>query len=374
VSCPTTTFCTANDGSGYAALYRLPQNVVQLTWDTLASTPMVVSDGSFDYVYGPANSPAEQVNLTTGTCTYMTFTPDNSSWLLTNSAGNQVGFWRYDAFGTLAFGTPASAFGYAGEYTDTTTGYSTLRARWYAPTTGGFTTRDPAFATTDTAYTYANSDPVNKSDPTGLSTLPPSDDSPSGSHFYYCLPHRLIDVHNNYFDATVTVTRCFGIANANGTYGFTINSDGSADFDADIGHGRTIDVSSESTLQKVRQLAAGKKRASGVSSVGFDAGILGCTRTLRGNVTTSWDMNAGFGADGLRASLDVSSNYYVHGLIFTQKYIITASFKPHSSKVDNEPVHFGYQLIWAGADVFVGGSVDLQVRSGGIVILSSRVG
>ena len=43
-----------------------------------------------------------------------------------------------------------------------------MRARSYSSQTGSFTTRDPAFAVTDTAYTYAEGDPVNASDPLGL--------------------------------------------------------------------------------------------------------------------------------------------------------------------------------------------------------------
>ncbi len=41
-----------------------------------------------------------------------------------------------------------------------------LRARWYNPTTGRFLTRDPIDA--GHKYAYANSDPVNRVDPTGL--------------------------------------------------------------------------------------------------------------------------------------------------------------------------------------------------------------
>jgi hypothetical protein len=43
-----------------------------------------------------------------------------------------------------------------------------MRARSYISQTGSFTTRDPAFAVTDTAYTYGGGDPVNQSDPLGL--------------------------------------------------------------------------------------------------------------------------------------------------------------------------------------------------------------
>jgi RHS repeat-associated protein len=55
-----------------------------------------------------------------------------------------------------------------GQYADASTGLVNDRARFYEPQTGGFTTRDPDFALTDTAYTYAADDPVNGSDPSGL--------------------------------------------------------------------------------------------------------------------------------------------------------------------------------------------------------------
>ena len=47
------------------------------------------------------------------------------------------------------------------------------RARWYQVQTGEFTTRDPAFASTDTAYTYAGDEPVNEVDPNGMLLVGP---------------------------------------------------------------------------------------------------------------------------------------------------------------------------------------------------------
>jgi RHS repeat-associated protein len=128
-------------------------------------------DRNDDYIYGPSTTPVEEVSLANSTPTYMTYTPSDSSWLITNAAGDETAFYGYDAFGNLAFGTPASPFGYAGQYTDPSTGFSNLRARWYAPQTGTFTTRDPAFTSTDTAYTYAADDPVNGADPSGQLTV-----------------------------------------------------------------------------------------------------------------------------------------------------------------------------------------------------------
>ena len=158
------------NGDGLEASRTAVGVLSQLTWGEIAGSglPVVFSDSANDYVYGPSGTPVEQVALATSTPTYLTYTPSDSSWLSTNQAGDETGFWRYDAFGTLAFGSPTSPFGYSGQYTDASTGFVNDRARWYQAQTGEFTTRDPAFASTDTAYTYAGDDPVNEKDPTGL--------------------------------------------------------------------------------------------------------------------------------------------------------------------------------------------------------------
>jgi RHS repeat-associated protein len=107
--------------------------------------------------------------------TYLTYSPADDGWLTSNNNGNQTGYWRYDAYGTpttagATLTTPASPFGYSGQYTDTTTGLLNDRARWYEPQDAGLTTRDPLFATTDTAYGYASDDPVSQDDPSGLAS------------------------------------------------------------------------------------------------------------------------------------------------------------------------------------------------------------
>ena len=158
------------NGDGLTAARANSGTTSQYTWSSLGGSglPLIVSDSTNDYIYGPTGTPAEQVALFNSTPTYMTYTPSDSSWLTTNNAGDQTGFWRYDAYGTLATGTPTSPFGYSGQYTDTTTGFVNDRSRWYEPQSGGFITRDPAFSQTDTAYTYAGGDPGNRSDPTGM--------------------------------------------------------------------------------------------------------------------------------------------------------------------------------------------------------------
>ena len=180
VSCASSTFCAAADTSGYATLYATgPSSTAQLIWDLTSTLPNVLSDGTYDYLYGPGGTPVEEIALATSSPTYMSYTPSDSTWVSTNEAGDLTGLWSYDAFGTLATstvanGTPTSSFGYAGQYTDPASGFSVLRARDYYSATGTFTTRDPAFRSTDTAYTYAGDDPVNGSDPMGLNSEPSS--------------------------------------------------------------------------------------------------------------------------------------------------------------------------------------------------------
>jgi RHS repeat-associated protein len=57
---------------------------------------------------------------------------------------------------------------YTGQYTDPTSGYQYLRARWYDPSTAQFLTVDPRQDTTGTPYAYTGNRPTNATDPTGL--------------------------------------------------------------------------------------------------------------------------------------------------------------------------------------------------------------
>jgi RHS repeat-associated protein len=170
LSCASTTFCVLGDGSGYEATFATPpptNTVSQLTWNSTNSLAQILSDGTYDYVYGPGTSPVEQIALSTSVPTFMTYEPSSSTWLSTNAAGDETSFYGYDAFGSLAFGAPTSAFGYAGQYVDAATGFSNLRARWFDSGVGEFTVVDPNLSSTGTAYTYAKDDPVNFGDPSG---------------------------------------------------------------------------------------------------------------------------------------------------------------------------------------------------------------
>ena len=170
ISCPTTTFCMAVDGSGYVLDSTPDTTVSQLAWDTAGSLPLVLSDGTNDYLYGPQDTPVESITLSSSTPLFLSYDATDDTWTAASASGTSTSFWGYDAYGSLAFGTPPTGFpfGYAGQYADEVSGLSDMRARWYEAGTGEFTTVDPAVSNTDQPYEYAGDDPVNESDPTGL--------------------------------------------------------------------------------------------------------------------------------------------------------------------------------------------------------------
>jgi hypothetical protein len=99
----------------------------QLTWDTTGSLPLLLCDGTDDYIYGPSGTPVEQINTTTvqsasltspsmDNPTYMSYTPGISSWIISNTAGYFTNLSRYDAYGNLTAGNPGSVFGWQGQY------------------------------------------------------------------------------------------------------------------------------------------------------------------------------------------------------------------------------------------------------------------
>ena len=93
---------------------------------------------------------------------------------LTDASGNVILSRSYDAYGNvrLATGTGSSRLGYTGELQDSASGLVYLRARYYHPTIGRFLQRDSfgGFAQQPQSlnqYTYAASNPVRFSDPSG---------------------------------------------------------------------------------------------------------------------------------------------------------------------------------------------------------------
>ena len=93
-----------------------------------------------------------------------------STRVLTDSGGAVVATQTFDAYGALAAktGVATTNIGFAGQYRDSESGLIYLRARYYDPSTAQFLSRGPIEHITGQPYLYANNNPVNNIDPTGL--------------------------------------------------------------------------------------------------------------------------------------------------------------------------------------------------------------
>lgn len=97
---------------------------------------------------------------------------------LTDDAGGVTDTYIYDAFGITLdqTGSTANSYLYTGEQYDPNVGFYYLRARYLNPETGRFLTHDPLSGNIFDPislhrYLYANVDPVNKFDPSGMISL-----------------------------------------------------------------------------------------------------------------------------------------------------------------------------------------------------------
>lgn len=136
------------------------------------------------YVYG--NYIDEVLTMDRGGSTY--YYHQNALWsvvAITNSAGNPVERYRYDAYGepTItdgsfnpippnSWGTPHSAIGnpwmFTGREFDEETGLYYYRARYYDPVKGRFLERDPVeYIQSMNLYQYSLNNPINWLDPLG---------------------------------------------------------------------------------------------------------------------------------------------------------------------------------------------------------------
>jgi RHS repeat-associated protein len=144
-------------------------------WDTAEGLPLILSDATNNYIYGPDGLPFEQISGTPGkeAVLYIHHDQQGSTRLLTGSTGAIEGAYTYDAYGNLTghTGSAMTPLGYDGQYTSSDTGLIYMRARTYDPSTAQFLTRDPWGAITGEPYTYTSDNPLNGDDPTGLSGL-----------------------------------------------------------------------------------------------------------------------------------------------------------------------------------------------------------
>ncbi len=159
----------AYNGEGLRTSQTISGTTSYLTWDMAEDLPLIVSDGTNSYIYGPGGLPVEQIS-SGGTVTYLHHDRQGSTRLLTGSTGTVTGSTTFDAYGnkTGSTGSSTTPLGYDGQYTSSDTGLIYLRARVYDPATAQFLTVDPLAPITEEPYTYGADDPINSADPSGL--------------------------------------------------------------------------------------------------------------------------------------------------------------------------------------------------------------
>jgi RHS repeat-associated protein len=175
----TTTASYTYDGDGLRAT-KTPSTTVgtttttstaSYTYDLTGPVPLLLSDGTTDYIHGPDGRPIEHLGSATGA---------NPAWYLTDqhgdtralidAAGAIAATYDYTAYGvpTRSSGTATTPLLYGGGHHDTDTGLIYLINRYYDPGTGTFTSIDPAVLVTGSPYGYVGGDPLNLTDPSGL--------------------------------------------------------------------------------------------------------------------------------------------------------------------------------------------------------------
>jgi RHS repeat-associated protein len=123
---------------------------------------------SAHYTHGP-NIDDPLIRATAGGSRYYHQDGLGSVVALTDQTGATQGTQRYDAWGNKLAGTGTiPQYGYTGREPDET-GLIYYRARYYDPTTGRFTQRDPiGLQGGINRYAYVGNNPVNFTDPEGL--------------------------------------------------------------------------------------------------------------------------------------------------------------------------------------------------------------
>jgi RHS repeat-associated protein len=183
------------DGNNLRQTQTINGTKTNLTWDTAEPLPLILSDESNSYIYGPDNLVLEQIG-SGETIHFFHHDQQGSTRLLTNRKGEIEGAFTYNPDGSLnsSRGTfTATPLRYDDQYTSTDTGLIYLRARTYDPSTAQFLSVDPALEATGEPYAYSRNDPLNVDDPMGEQ---PGDDEPLSPHLFD--PWILVAIYNNF--------------------------------------------------------------------------------------------------------------------------------------------------------------------------------
>jgi len=133
----------AYNGEGLRTSQTISGTTTYFAWDMTEELPLILSDGTNSYIYGPGGVPVEQISGAE-TPTYLHHDQQGSVRLLTGAAGTVTGKCTYSAYGApTCEGASTTPLGFDGQYTSTDTGLIYMRARVYDPATAQFLTSDP---------------------------------------------------------------------------------------------------------------------------------------------------------------------------------------------------------------------------------------
>ena len=166
----------AYNGDGLMTSRKSTSGTRHFDYDVIASVPLMLTDGSADWIYGPNGSLIEQV--VGKSAVWLSTDQLGSVAAVTNRHGSileKIAYSPYGTKSTSAGSSSATLMGFTGSYSDPSTGLVYEQARWYDPSTGQFISVDPMVNVTQEPYAYVVDDPINNVDPTGLEgSSPPS--------------------------------------------------------------------------------------------------------------------------------------------------------------------------------------------------------
>jgi RHS repeat-associated protein len=172
------------DGTGLLASETANATTYPLVWDVSSSLPLLLRSGDEYFIYGPEGRPIEQILTSTGTATFLHRDQLGSIQGLTNEVGEVTGIYGYGPTGSVVghIGEDTVSLGFAGQYRmHTGKQLIYMRARILDPSTDQFLNPDPLSSSSGEPYGYAAANPVNRIDPTGLTSCQVSSSS-SDSH------------------------------------------------------------------------------------------------------------------------------------------------------------------------------------------------
>ncbi len=146
------------------------------TWDIVrgGTTPLDISDGKYYYIYGPllfgGTAPIEQIKASNSDTDFLASIQSGVQDVFSSSSTEKERA-TYSLYGepSIASGfSNATAFGFQGSYTDSD-GLIYLINRYYDPSTDQFLSIDPDVMETGQPYVFTGDDPLNSTDPLGLS-------------------------------------------------------------------------------------------------------------------------------------------------------------------------------------------------------------